>query len=342
MAYDRKRFESVYPALARDILSHTKTYGTPDKQMDRLELHNTVGGEYIGGMMVINTYAHALGRGLSESEYHQAAKLGWVFEFIYASQIVSEDTKKGNEYRNGNPTWHKMPGIALLSINDSSMLKCTGFLLLKKHFQNNPHYVELVDLLHESSAQAEMGRMLDWTIARREKGDDFNIFTSTNCETIATCMTADFVVRLPILLGLYLADAMTPANLSQTQKVTTPLGQYYHFQNEFLCSSESERSVKQVDWYIKEGRCTWTITQALQCANPCQKETLKDGYGCDNPAKVKNVREIFAELQVHRIFHEYASDLLEKIRKEMAGVDESEGLKRAVFEDLMEVMAKGR
>lgn len=94
-------------------------------------------------MAVINTYAHVLGRELTNDEYEQAAKLGWLIELLQASLLVADDIEDGDEYRRDRPSWHMVPDVGMIAINDACLLKCTLYVLLRQYFGHLPCYADL-------------------------------------------------------------------------------------------------------------------------------------------------------------------------------------------------------
>ena len=51
--------------------------------------------------------------------------------------------------RRGQPCWYRVEGVGLTAVNDSLILEGAIFQMIRKHFRNDPYYVDLVDLLHE-------------------------------------------------------------------------------------------------------------------------------------------------------------------------------------------------
>ena len=51
--------------------------------------------------------------------------------------------------RRGQPCWYRVEGVGLTAVNDSLILEGAIFQMIRKHFRNDPCYVDLVDLLHE-------------------------------------------------------------------------------------------------------------------------------------------------------------------------------------------------
>lgn len=299
--------------------------------------YNVVGGKCLRGMAVINTYAHVLGRELTNDEYEQAAKLGWLIELLQASLLVADDIEDGDEYRRDRPSWHMVPDVGMIAINDACLLKCSLYVLLRRYFGHLPCYADLVELFHETTVQTELGQMLDLISARRDKVDLSN-FTVAKCERIAESKTAFYTVYAPILLGLYLGGAATPETIKQTRKIAIPLGRDYQYHDDYLdCFGALHSFGKEIGRDIKDGKCTWPITQALIRASPAQWTILQNNYGRDNPIKIKKVLNLLSDLQIPQIYQEYAKQAHAIVQEEIARMD-GMGLNRGIFDDLVAIM----
>lgn len=53
--------------------------------------------------------------------------------------------------RRGQPCWYRVPTVGNIAINDSFMLEAAIYYLLKKHFRQQPYYVDLLELFLEVS-----------------------------------------------------------------------------------------------------------------------------------------------------------------------------------------------
>ena len=62
---------------------------------------------------------------------------------------------------------------------------------------------------------------------------------------------------------------------------------------------------------------------------------LDECYGRKDAEKERRVKVVFEELKLEQVYLDYEQDVVGKIRKLIEGVDESEGLKRGVFEGFL-------
>ena len=76
----------------------------------------------------------------------------------------------GSITRRGAPCWYRKDGtvvgtVGMIAINDSFLIEAAIYKLLKMHFREKPYYVDLLELLHETTYQTELGQLLDLTTA---------------------------------------------------------------------------------------------------------------------------------------------------------------------------------
>jgi farnesyl diphosphate synthase len=86
---------------------------------------------------------------------------------------------------------------------------------------------------------------------------------------------------------------------------------------------------------IKDNKCGWLINQALLICTPEQRQLLDDNYGRKDDAKEAKVKKLYKELQLAKKYEEYEEERVGEIRKMIDSVDESEGLKKEVFQSFL-------
>lgn len=89
-----------------------------------------------------------------------------------------------------------------------------------------------------------------------------------------------------------------------------------------------------------DNKCSWVINQALERASPSQRKILDECYGRKDAEKEAKVKEIFRELELEKVYLEYEEKAVGKIREMIAKVDESEGLRKGVFESFLKKIYK--
>lgn len=222
----------------------------------------------------------------------------------------------------------------MVAINDGFMLEMSIYVLLKQHFRTHPSYADMIDLFHTTTFQTEIGQLCDLLTAPEDHVDLDN-FTPEKQRFIVIYKTAYYSFYLPVALSLHYLSLATPANLKTCEDILIPLGEYFQNQDDYLDVYGSPETIGKIGTDIQDNKCSWVINQALKKANPQQRKVLDECYGRKDKEKEKKVKEVFEELELERVYKEYEEDFGKRIRKLIEGVDESEGLKRSVFEGFL-------
>lgn len=332
-----QEFESVFPKLVEDILDHAKQYKLPEEFVNWFKASlnaNTIGGKCNRGMSVPDSVSMLREAPLTEEQYFQAATLGWMTELLQAFFLVSDDIMDSSITRRGAPCWYRQPKVGMVAINDAFMLEASIYILLKKHFRSHPAYVELIELFHEVTFQTELGQLCDLLTAPEDKVDLEN-FSMTKYSFIVIYKTAYYSFYLPVALALLQQNIATPENLKQCENILIPLGEYFQIQDDYLDNFGLPEHIGKIGTDIMDNKCSWLVNQALAIATPAQRKVLEENYGHKDKTKEAAVKKLFDELKLEKIYQDYEEKRVGEIRKMIAQVDESEGLKRTVFESFL-------
>lgn len=329
-----KEFESVFPKLEEAILDHAKTFNLPEQQLDwykRSLQVNTLGGKCNRGMSVPDSVSLLLGKPLSEEQYFQAATLGWMTELLQAFFLVSDDIMDGSITRRGKPCWYRQEGVGMIAINDAFMLEAGIYTLLKKYFRQHPNYIDLVELFHDVTYQTEIGQLCDLLTAP-EDVINLDNFSMEKYRFIVVYKTAYYSFYLPVALALYQLNIATPKNLKQTEDILIPLGEYFQVQDDYLDNFGLPEHIGKIGTDIMDNKCSWLVNQALAIVTPEQRKILEENYGRKDKQKEAVIKKLYDDLELERRYKEYEEKRVGEIREMIAKVDESEGLKKEVFE----------
>ncbi|KAH7008304.1 isoprenoid synthase domain-containing protein [Ilyonectria destructans] len=329
-----KEFESVYPKLEEALLDHARSYKLPQEQLDwykkNLEI-NPLGGKCNRGMSVPDSVSLLLGKALSEDEYFHAATLGWMTELLQAFFLVSDDIMDSSITRRGQPCWYRQDGVGMIAINDAFMLEAAIYTLLKKYFKTHPAYVDLIELFHETTFQTEMGQLCDLITAPEDRVNLDN-FSLEKYSFIVVYKTAYYSFYLPVALALLQLNLATPKNLKQAEDILIPLGEYFQIQDDYLDNFGDPEFIGKIGTDIKDNKCSWLVNQALAIVTPEQRKVLEENYGRKDDAKEKVIKQLFDELNLEQRYLDYEEKFVKDIRARIANIDESEGLKKSIFE----------
>ncbi|ORY74831.1 hypothetical protein BCR37DRAFT_384252 [Protomyces lactucae-debilis] len=342
MASKDKFIESFKPLVA-ELVAYLESVNMPTEAVawykQNLE-HNCVGGKLNRGLSVIDTLRVLKGVDeLDEETYRKASILGWSVELLQAFFLVADDMMDDSKTRRGQPCWYLMPGVGNIAINDAFMLESAIFFLLKKHFRQDKHYVDLLELFHEVTFQTELGQMLDLLTAPEDKVD-LSKFSLEKHSFIVIYKTAFYSFYLPVALAMYMADKAAPQDLKQAEDILVPLGEYFQVQDDYLDCYGDPNVTGKIGTDILDNKCGWLINKALQLASKEQRQVLDDNYGQKNDVCEARVKQVFKDLNVAQAYLDYEEQTVGKIRERIAQVDESRGVKKEVFEVFLKKIYK--
>ncbi|KAK4500980.1 hypothetical protein PRZ48_006786 [Zasmidium cellare] len=337
-----KEFETVFPKLVEDLKEHCQKYKLPEQALKWFEEslnHNTLGGKCNRGLSVVDTTQLLLGRKLSEDEFFKGATLGWMIELLQAFFLVSDDIMDSSKTRRGQPCWYLMPNVGMIAINDAFMLESSIYLLLKKYFRQEKYYLDLIELFHEVTFQTELGQACDLLTAPEDHVDLDN-FSMEKYSFIVIYKTAYYSFYLPVALALHFAGFASPKNLKTAEDILIPMGEYFQIQDDYLDNFADPAVLGKIGTDIQDNKCSWLVNQALKLATPEQRKILEDNYGRKNIKNEAIVKELFNELQLDQVYTKYEEERVGELRQKIASIDESEGLKKEVFEEFLRKIYK--
>ncbi|KAF5641532.1 Farnesyl pyrophosphate synthase [Fusarium sp. NRRL 52700] len=320
--------------MVQEGMSESSPHRLPSKLTCTKSLEfNVLGGKYNRGMSVPDSVSLILERSLGENEYFEAATLGWIVELFQAFFLVADDIMDHSETRRGNPCWYLNEGVGMLAINYASMLETGMYTLLKKYFSSHQRYVDMFQLLQETTHQTELGQLCD--LIASEGQVDLEKFSMNNYRFIVTYKTAYYSFYLPIALALYQLDIATPINLKQAEDILIPLGEYFQIQDDYLDNYGEPKQTGKIGTDIRDNKCSWLIIQALALATPEQRQDLEDNYGRKDKTAETTVKRIFDELHLEDHFKELEEKQVNNIQAMISHLDESQGLKKSIFETFL-------
>lgn len=222
----------------------------------------------------------------------------------------------------------------MIAINDAFLLESSIYILLRKHFRREECYVDLLELFHDITFKTELGQTCDLLTAPEDHVDLAN-FSVQKYTFIVVYKTAWYSFYLPVALSLHLLRLATPANLQQARDILIPLGEYFQIQDDYLDNFGAHETIGKIGTDIQDNKCSWLVNQALKRASAAQRKVLEENYGRKDGAKEKEVKKVFAELKLDEVYREYEETKVREIREMIGRVDESEGLKKEVFEGFL-------
>lgn len=196
-----------------------------------------------------------------------------------------------------------------------------------------------MELFHEVAFKTELGQTYDMLTAPEDDVDlsNFNLDKYTE---IVIFKTAYYSFYLPVALALLDSGKATPQNLKQAEDILIPIGEYFQVQDDYLDAFADPLVLGKIGTDIQDNKCSWLVNQALQRCSSDQRKVLQENYGRKSEEHEKVVKLLYHELQLEGVYHEYEKTRVTDIRRMIADVDESQGLKKSVFEELLKKIQK--
>ena len=267
----------------------------------------------------------------STTHFHNAALLGWLIELLQAYFLVEDDIMDTSITRRGQQCWYRRPGVGMVAINDGCMLESAIFVVLRRRFREHKEYVGMLELFQEVRFRTEMGQQCDLLTAP-EDVVDLGRFSMDKYWFIVRYKTAYYSFYLPVALALHYTGLATAGNLKTAEEVLVPMGEYFQVQDDYLDNFADAETLGKVGTDIRDNKCSWLVNQALERALPQQKAVLEANYGRKDDRCEAEVKALYSELKLDEVYKQYEEETVGRIRKMIDGVDESEGLKKEVFE----------
>ncbi|KAG6380014.1 farnesyl-diphosphate synthase [Boletus reticuloceps] len=343
----RQKFEGVFAKLRDDLVDRLKGENMPPEAVEwyRRNLDfNVPGGKLNRGMSVVDSVEILRGRKLTEDEYFKAALLGWCIELLQAFFLVSDDMMDHSITRRGQPCWYRVEGVGLIAINDAFMLEGAIYLLLKTHFREEPYYVHLLELFHDTTFQTEMGQLVDLITAPEDR-IDLSQFSLKKHAFIVQYKTAYYSFYLSVALAMrvcgvpesYEVHGQTVRPYEVALSILLPLGEYFQIQDDFLDYAGTPEQIGKIGTDIVDNKCSWCVNVALAEATPEQRAVLDANYGRKDGEKEARVKEVYEAIGLRERYRVYEEEVKTRIDGLIASVPEPEGnvdggvLKRGVF-----------
>ena len=262
-----------------------------------------------------------------------------MIELLQAFFLVSDDIMDASKTRRGQPCWYLMPNVGMIAINDAFMLESSIYLLLKKYFRQEKYYTDLMELFHEVTFQTELGQACDLLTAPEDHVDLDN-FSMDKYTFIVIYKTAYYSFYLPVALALHFSGFATEKNLKQAEDILIPMGEYFQVQDDYLDNFADPSVLGKIGTDIQDNKCSWLVNQALKKCSQDQRRVLEENYGRKDQECEAKVKKLFDELNLEQDYKQYEDRSVKAIREKINAVDESEGLKKSVFEEFLRKIYK--
>ncbi|KAG8086266.1 hypothetical protein GUJ93_ZPchr0010g8014 [Zizania palustris] len=315
----KEAFRRIYDVLKGELLWDPAFEFTDSSRhwIDRMVDYNVLGGKCNRGLSVVDSYkllkdANALG----EEEMFLASTLGWCIEWLQAYFLVLDDIMDESHTRRGQPCWFRVPQVGSIAINDGIILRNHISRILRLHFKGKPYYADLLDLFNEVEFKTASGQLLD-LITTHEGEKDLTKYNIGVHRHIVQYKTAYYSFYLPVACALLLSGEDL-INYGAVENILVEMGTYFQVQDDYLDCYGDPEFIGKIGTDIEDYKCSWLVVQALEHADESQKRVLFENYGKKEPACVTKVKNLYKELNLEAVFHDYENKSYNKL---IAGIE---------------------
>ncbi|XP_064603763.1 farnesyl pyrophosphate synthase-like [Liolophura sinensis] len=314
-----QQFDEVFPDLLNDL--EENLISNPEikdaiKWFRQVNEYNVPHGKKNRGVSVVTSFKLLTDKCKhTESNLRKARILGWCVEWLQAYFLVADDIMDASVTRRGQPCWYKKENVGLTAINDSFFLEAAVYVVLKKHFKNEPCYVNIMELFHEITLNTIIGQNLDLTTAALDGSIDFIKYTEDRYMAIVKWKTAFYSFYLPVALAMYMAGITDEQAHENAKTILLHMGCYFQVQDDYLDCYGDPEVIGKIGTDIEDNKCGWLIVQALKKANKQQLQVLKDNYGQNDAAKVAEIKSLYKELDLESVYAKYEEESYEDLIK---------------------------
>lgn len=318
-------FLKICDMLIDDMLKELPLrYDLPQREVEWLREmleYNVKGGKMNRGLMVVESGVSILrkkkrqggGKDVTNEQLGQLAVLGWAIEWLQAWLLVADDIMDSSVTRRGQPCWYKkLSNIWYVAINDAVTIETMVYKILKRHFHDHPHYLQLVDLLQETTFQTELGQLSDTLCDVLDLAD----LTPERWQLIVTYKTSFYSFYLSVAFAMVYAGIEKKEAFDAAREILVTMGVYFQAQDDYLDCFGTPEQIGKIGTDIADKKCGWLFTKAYhQLANAEQKAFLDQHYGkCKvGSDEEKQIKQIYRQLGLPELYAQYEQTSYDKI-----------------------------
>ncbi|XP_049876740.1 uncharacterized protein LOC126374264 [Pectinophora gossypiella] len=301
---EKETFQDVLPIIINTLSSNEKFAEVPEVAtwIKKILDYNLAGGKKNRGVATVFAYEMSeKPENITEESLRSARILGWCVEMLQAYFLMMDDIIDGSSTRRGVPCWYRLPDIGLNAINDSILVYCSMYEVLRVHFLQHPHYTSLVNIFQEATLLTSAGQHLDlWTATGNKK--NYSLFTVERYESIVKYKTAFYTIRLPVSLGLLLANITDKTTRKKADDICLDIGKLFQIQDDYIDNFCDESATGKKGTDIQEGKCCWPAVTALQLCTPAQRTLFEECYASKEPEHIAKIKALYEELRLPEIY----------------------------------------
>jgi len=130
-----------------------------------------------------------------------------------------------------------------------------------------------------------------------------------------------------------MANRSSKQDHEMVEQILLKIGHLFQVQDDYLdCFGDSFITGK-IGTDIEDGKCCWPIVTALQVCNERQKALLQQHYGRKEFESVKQVKDIYNQLNLENLFKEYENNAYNEILQFIDQMRSITDLPTAIFNE---------
>ena len=342
-------FMKICDMLVEDMLQELPTrYDLPSRETQWLKEmleYNVKGGKMNRGLMVVESGVSMIGKdNITNDQLCQLAVLGWAIEWLQAWLLVADDIMDSSVTRRGQPCWYKkLENIWYVAINDAVTIETMVYKILKRHFHDHPQYIQLVDLMQETTFQTELGQLSDTLCDILDLPD----LTPERWELIVTYKTSFYSFYLSVAFAMTYVGITNKDAFDAARQILITMGVYFQAQDDYLDCFGTPEQIGKIGTDIADKKCGWLFTKAYhQLCNPEQKKLLDTHYGkCKvGSPEEQQIKQLYKDLGLVQMYEQYEQASYEKImnmkNSATGSILKSAGVPWEVFEKFLQKVYK--
>jgi farnesyl diphosphate synthase len=301
--------------------------------------YNVRGGKMNRGLMVVESgiqILESLGRPTPNEVVVRLAILGWCVEWLQGWLLVADDIMDESETRRGQPCWYKRDDVRVIALNDAFMIEMLVYKVLKRHFAHESYYLQLLDLMLETTFQTECGQLLD-TLCMNLTLEDFTVDRWT---LIVKYKTAFYSFYAPVAMGMIAAGITDVEEYDACREILMIMGIYFQAQDDYLDCFQPPELLGKIGTDIQDKKCGWLFVHAYhRLASPEQRDLFDKLYGkckAQSPEEAE-IKKLYSALGLKELYENYEQQSYDKI---IALKDTVRQVPWAVFETFLKKIYK--
>lgn len=255
-------------------------------------------------------------------------------ELMRAFFIVIDDIVNHSPIRQGQPCWYKYDDVGNGTGNNGVLLESAMYYILQKYCDKKECYVNLLEVFQDTIFTTIMGESLELILTNFGKKPNLDLFTMDRYNSISTKKTVYYTYVLPVITAMHLAEIKDQEMFTQAKTILLEMGQLFQIQNDYLNVFGDSELIGKDSTDIQQGKCTWLIVTALQCATSKQRDILKECYGVSDPEKVRRVKQLFTDLDLPDAYAKYEKEMYNQLNTKIQQISYDPLCK--LFKDLLE------